>query len=361
MPHSLDGHFLARQLLVFKFQLRITGFNMELHLIREHDFLMPAHYRDALDAVPDIILLTDAENRIIFGNRAAVDLFELSQQKLREMRMTDLVPPSSLSFATAAFQAIEITKIFDGLFAVCTASGKVVQMHWRATVESTRGLLIWSGRQTDYWKQSYDALSNQLKEKEILLKETHHRIKNNLQVVSSLINLQAHMKGATALDVLQESQNRIRTMALIHEHLYESEDALVDLSRYVYDLANNLCSSYSSRKDWVKVIVKRKDPVFIHLDRAVPCGLIANEIISNSLKYAFAPEAPAEIRLSIFKTGEKTVMELSDNGKGLPSEVSLDTSKTLGLRLVKMLVAQISGKLTIRRNGGTHYLIEFGS
>jgi PAS domain S-box-containing protein len=198
-----------------------------------------------------------------------------------------------------------------------------------------------------------------LKEKEILLQEIHHRVKNNLQVISSLLNLQSQgIQDKKTLEVFQESQNRIRSMALIHEKLYRSSDlARVDFAEYIRNLASFLIRSYRSRA--VRLDLQAAD-IYLSIDNAVPCGLIVNELISNALKHAFVDGREGEICVLMQQLADQRVkLVVRDNGVGLPKDVDYMNTGSLGLQLVTMLVQQLDGTIEIRNNVGAEFVIMF--
>ena len=200
-----------------------------------------------------------------------------------------------------------------------------------------------------------------LKEKEIMLQEIHHRVKNNLQVISSLLNLQSQgIQDEKTLAVFQESQNRIRSMALIHEKLYRSSDlARVDFAEYIRNLASFLIRSYRSRA--VRLDLQAAD-IYLSIDNAVPCGLIINELISNALKHAFVDGREGEICVLMQQLADQQVkLIVRDNGVGLPEGVDYMNTGSLGLQLVTMLVQQLDGTIEIRNNVGAEFEITFGS
>ncbi|MFN2108821.1 MAG: histidine kinase N-terminal 7TM domain-containing protein [Anaerolineae bacterium] len=199
-----------------------------------------------------------------------------------------------------------------------------------------------------------------LKEKEILLQEIHHRVKNNLQVISSLLNLQSQgIQDEKTLEVFQESQNRIRSMALIHEKLYRSSDlARVDFAEYIRNLASFLIRSYKSRA--VRLDLQAAD-IYLSIDDAVPCGLIVNELISNALKHAFVDGREGEICVMMQQLADRQVrLVVRDNGVGLPKDVDYMNTGSLGLQLVTMLVEQLDGTIEIGNNVGAEFEILFG-
>jgi PAS domain S-box-containing protein len=200
-----------------------------------------------------------------------------------------------------------------------------------------------------------------LEEKVILLKEIHHRVKNNLQVISSLLNLQARtVEDPETLEVLRDSRNRVRSMALIHEKIYRSHDlAKVDFADYIQNLASFLIRSYRSQSASVALTVDA-DGVFLAIDIAVPCGLIINELISNALKHAFADGRTGEIQVTLRPNGNQHMtLTVSDNGVGFPAELDFRETDSLGLQLVNTLVRQIDGTIELHRDGGTRFEIAF--
>ncbi|MFQ5616737.1 MAG: histidine kinase dimerization/phosphoacceptor domain -containing protein, partial [Anaerolineales bacterium] len=233
-------------------------------------------------------------------------------------------------------------------------------------------------------KQAEEQIRASLKEKEVLLQEIHHRVKNNLQVISSLLNLQSsYVEDPYTLEIFQESQHRIRSMALIHEKLYQAPDlARVDLGEYIQSLAAYLFRSYRAAAGGVSLKIQTDD-VSLGIDAAVPCGLILNELVSNSLKYAFPasppsvpptgrsgpPSAPpsggeqkggSEICIELRANGDGQVtLRVSDNGVGFPAETDFQNTTSLGLQLVNTLVNQLNGAVELDGSAGTEFKIMF--
>ncbi|MEW5725637.1 MAG: histidine kinase dimerization/phosphoacceptor domain -containing protein, partial [Thermodesulfobacteriota bacterium] len=212
-------------------------------------------------------------------------------------------------------------------------------------------------------KRAEDRIKAALQEKEVLLREIHHRVKNNMQVVSSLLNLQAHkIEDPEMRAVFQESQDRIRTMALIHESLYQSGNmARIDLERYLTRLAGTLFMTYDAAGQGIDFQVEAPG-VTLGLDQAVPCGLAVNEILTNSLKYAFPRGGPGRITITGRWTEDgRTEISIMDNGTGLPDDLDLRRKGALGLPLVVSLVeSQLRGEIKIEGRGGTRVTMTFG-
>ncbi|MFL5764858.1 MAG: PAS domain S-box protein [Bacteroidia bacterium] len=210
-------------------------------------------------------------------------------------------------------------------------------------------------------KKAEEKVRQQLQEKEVLLKEVHHRVKNNLQVISSILNLQSsYVKDEGTLNILKESQNRIKSMAFIHESLYQTKDfSSINFTEYVINLSQNLIQSYSNFDHEIKLNLDIQN-VFLNLDLAIPCGLIINEIVSNALKYAFTENSMGgEISISMKIEGDDLVLRIGDNGKGLPKHIDYRNTESLGLQLVVTLTDQLSGNIELDLEKGTNYTIIF--
>jgi PAS domain S-box-containing protein len=210
-------------------------------------------------------------------------------------------------------------------------------------------------------KISEEHIRLSLQEKEVLLKEVHHRVKNNLQVISSILNLQSsYIKDEGTLQILKESQNRIKSMAFIHESLYQTKDfSSINFTEYVINLSQNLIHSYSNFDHEIKLNLDIQN-VFLNLDLAIPCGLIINEIVSNALKYAFVDNSRGgEITIIMKISGENLILNIGDNGKGLPTNIDYRNTESLGLQLVITLTDQLSGTIELDFKKGTNYTIIF--
>lgn len=211
-------------------------------------------------------------------------------------------------------------------------------------------------------RKEYEAqLEDSIKEKEVLLKEVHHRVKNNMQVISSILNLQSsYISDETALAILRESQDRIKSMSFVHESLYQSKTlSEVNFSEYIQNISRNLFHSYSRPAGGIALRFDLEE-VFLNLDTSIPCGLIINELVSNSLKYAFQGREKGVVVISFSKLADgKLKLIVADDGIGLPEGFDIENAESLGLQLVTTLVTQISGKMEIDRTNGTCFNIVF--
>jgi len=218
------------------------------------------------------------------------------------------------------------------------------------------------GRDITGRKLAEEQIKTSLKEKEILLREIHHRTKNNMQVLSSLLGLQANQVNEKKYkDLLKDSQERIKAMALIHEKLYQSKDLTkIDFGTYVDTLVKGLISSHASKFGQIKVETQFDD-ILIGIDNGVPCGLIINELVTNSLKYAFSPDGSGTIVLTLRSIAENEVgLTVSDDGIGIPDDFDFKSTESLGLHLVKILVErQLHGSIELNKINGTKFYIRF--
>lgn len=210
-------------------------------------------------------------------------------------------------------------------------------------------------------KWAENQIRESLQEKEVMLKEIHHRVKNNLQVISSLLKLQAgYIKDDRILEVFKESQNRVRAMALIHEKLYQSDDlAKTDFAEYIHSLVHDLFRSYSINSRAIQLKLNVED-VRLSIDTAIPCGLIINELVSNSLKYAFSDQKSGKIEISLQAQGNDYYqLIVQDNGDGFPTNLDFRNTKSLGLQLVCNLTKQLHGEIQLNCEAGARFIISF--
>ena len=195
------------------------------------------------------------------------------------------------------------------------------------------------------------AIKESLEEKKVLLREIHHRVKNNMQIISSLLNLQSqHVDELETLNVLNESQGRVKSMAMIHENLYQSPSLTrIDFQDYIKKLTSNIFYTYGIQNHEIEMIINVED-VKLNIDTAIPCGLIINELVTNSLKYAFPQSyenSMGTINIELTEVEDHFKLIISDNGVGMPQDINPDNTETLGLLLVTSLVNQIDGNLKI--------------
>jgi PAS domain S-box-containing protein len=240
---------------------------------------------------------------------------------------------------------------------------KWIATHLKVVVRDSEGQaqrIVGIHRDIDANKRTEIEVQNSLNEKKNLLKEIHHRVKNNLQVICSLINLQSRVFKSKALKTqFEETQNRIKSMALVHEKLYQSESlSKINMAEHVQDLIADLRCSFGQRASNIDMNIEIASNCLIEMDIAVPFGLIINELISNAFKHAFSPEDKGSIWVQAGVESEETIfLKIKDNGVGLPQDFDFESSKTLGLILVKDLVEQLEGTIKYINSEGLSFFI----
>ena len=231
---------------------------------------------------------------------------------------------------------------------------------------SQTAISLENSRLVDDMKKAESQVKKSLSEKEALLKEIHHRVKNNLQIIHNILDLQMpYILDGQAIELFKESKDRVYSMALIHEKLYQSESlAKIDLHEYIQSLTNNLFLSYGVSERVIKPKIYVEN-ITLNVDTVIPCALIINELVSNSLKHAF-PDNPAnghwtgEIYIDLRHGQEnKLILTVGDNGVGMPEDYDIQKSETLGLRLVSVLAGQLKGLIKLNQISGTEFAIIF--
>jgi PAS domain S-box-containing protein len=212
-------------------------------------------------------------------------------------------------------------------------------------------------------RRTEEYLRQSLQEKDVLLREIHHRVKNNMQIISSMLNIQAeHAASSDTKDIFRDSQARIRSMSLIHEKLYRSNDlAWVDFSDYLRSLTIHLSHMYSVSSGAIRIEIDADEDIGIGIDTAIPCGLIVNELISNALHHGFPGDRTGTVTVRFHRTDENNayVLTVNDDGVGFPEELDFRNTTSLGMKLVCTLVNQLNGTITLDREGGTTFTITF--
>ena len=322
-------------------------------------------YKYLAELLPQPIFESNMKGNITFTNNIGFKMFGYTQKDLDTgLNMLQLLDPKDHE---KALKNVKRSRIMEELFVEEYTALKKDGTSFPILVYSnalkhndkvvgSRGVIV---DLTDI-KNVENNLKASVHEKEILLREIHHRVKNNMQIISSLLNLQTqYVDDEEAVNVLKESQNRVKSMAIIHENLYQSKDlSHINFVEYIQSLVLNLFYSYNIDHTQIKPIIKIED-ISLNIETAVPCGLIISELISNSLKYAFPNKMNGEINVSL--KSEKDIYHLCicDNGIGLPEDINFSNIKTLGLLLVNSLTEQIDGEITIQRDHGTKFKIRF--
>jgi PAS domain S-box-containing protein len=359
---------VARQTQDLQAQNReLVALNADLKHTEEA--LQAAHDRLelTLNALPDLLFEVDRDGRIHNFRAPQSDLLYRPPEEFLGQTVNEVLPEEAAHIIMAAIEQAFETGRHSGIsYKLDTPAGT---MWFELSITAMGDHLIALARDITervrteaVRQQAVENLKALLKEKEVLLAEIHHRVKNNLQVVISLLKLQARrIEDKTAIEILKDSQSRVKSMALVHERMYRSHDlAQVDLAGYVEELAITLFRLYSIDPSAISLVVDVAD-VSLNIEAAVPCGLILNELIANSLKHAFLGGEGGQLRVELRPAGGQFVLTVSDNGIGLPQHVSMtQNAGSLGLQLVYTLATHdLEGTIEVKRDQGTTFTITF--
>jgi PAS domain S-box-containing protein len=319
-------------------------------------------FRTVVENVPDFILV-HRDGILLYANPAATRVMEYTPDELLNTHLTAYIAPEYLSRAAAAIQkrmAGELIEPYE--IEVITKSGG----HRTVLVSGSRidyvggpASLIVLTDVTERIRYE-NSLRTSLREKEVLLKEVHHRVKNNMQVISSLLSLQANsIRDPTDLVSLQECERRVRAMALVHEKLYQSKDLSgVSARDYLGSLVNDLVATYSLAAE-IRIQLEIEE-IPLDLDMAIPCGLIVNELVTNALKYAFKGRNRGVLTVEMARVPEhRYTLTVQDDGIGFPPDLDLSKAETLGLKLIWVLSHQLDGDVRVESDQGTRFVITF--
>ena len=328
------------------------------------------HFRQILDIADDAIISIDETQRIVLFNQGAERMFGYSLDEVQGRTLDILLPQGSAEAHHEHVNEFDSSSIPARRMA---ARGQISGRRKngsefpaeasisKVTIDGSRIYTVML-RDITHRKQTEEHIRSSLREKEILLQEVHHRVKNNLQVVSSLLRLQERgIDDPQMRQLFKESQNRVQSMALIHEQLYKSDSlAAIDFPDYLRQLIAHLFGSYQVSSSRIASQTHVAD-VHLGVDDAVPCGLILNELLSNALKYAFPDGREGLVRIELSEQDAQGQLSLTvaDDGVGLPEDIAFWNTQTLGLRLVRSLVRQLDGDVKIDRSQGTCITVTF--
>ncbi len=325
--------------------------NIELELERSEK-----QYRELLESISDSVYVLDTEWRHLIVNEAAARFTGIPKEQLLGTALPELFP------------GIETTSFFRKFEEVLeTGSPGVVVDHFLfadgrkgwfevSVYPVPKGILCLSRDVTDRIKNE-EKIHELIKEKDLLLREVHHRIKNNMTIISSILSLQAQtVENRAAENALVEAKNRIKSMLIIYDKLYRSGTySNIDAKSYLHNLISDLAYTYSRQEIKIK---EHLEPIRIDVRTVIPVGIIINELITNALKYAFPERGEGKIEIILKKSTEQsTRITIKDNGVGLPREIDIHRAKTFGFMLINSLVDQINGLIEVHRNNGTEFII----
>jgi PAS domain S-box-containing protein len=308
------------------------------------------------------IVVEDQSRRIIHVNQAFCRMFDYTGTSASLIgKDSKWAFPSQREWANRIDEIIRERKECRNEEMVSGTGQVFCRDYFPLSVDGDRQYHLWRYEDITDRKRSEERIRASLKEKEVLLKEIHHRVKNNLQVISSLMNLQANqLRDKEIVEAFRDSQSRVKAMSLVHERLYQSSDlAQIDFAGYVRDVTNHLLRSYQNGRHPVRLKVD-VEPVSLNIDTAIPCALIINELVSNSLKYAFPNGRPGEIHVSMNHTDSNDLnLRISDNGIGFPETLFWRNTDSLGLQLVRNLTDQLNGSIKCHLEQGAQFDIRF--
>lgn len=321
-----------------------------------------AQLRNIFQNISDAVLIMSLSGRLLDANPVACTRYGYSGEELARMDVRDLTTDEHSHLVADRISEVEKwgTYVFNSIH--MTREGIEIPVEINASLIEYKGekAVLSIVRDVTERRRYEEQLKQSLSEKEVLLKEVHHRVKNNIQIIISLIRLQSSGLDPKAVFHFEEFEQRIRSMALVHEMLYQSVDLdSIDFSTYLERLVSDL--AVSTRMD--KTIRISSDIQEIHLDlnTAIPCGLIVNELITNAVKYAFAGRNEGTIRIKFSLDHEQRICHLTvqDDGVGLPPDFNPDEHQSLGMQLVQVLVNQLDGGIRFTSGEGTKIEIEF--
>lgn len=350
------GHYFGKKAVIAISRDISEEFKREKE-IRENEQL----FRQLFQNSPIGIALLDNHNDVILTNDGFEDIFGYSTEEVKGICLDKLIVPDDkleeakrLSNSTEPFMYTtrRVTKNGETIEVLIYGVPVIVD----EKIISIYGIYIDITEQIKYEQKIEDSLQ----EKEILLAEIHHRVKNNMAVITGLLELQTHhLTSDEAVEALKDSQMRINTMGLIHEKLYQSENfASVNFEKYIRELLQIIQDAHEHRNSQVSINIQVGD-VNLPITKAIPCGLIINEIVTNSFKHAFKGIDQPEISISFFENNGVIEMSVKDNGIGLRDELENLSQNSLGIILIKTLSSQISGSLNVNGENGTSYCLTF--
>jgi two-component system, sensor histidine kinase PdtaS len=327
----------------------------------QHKLADLQRFRALLDESNDAIFMIDVtDGRLTDASGSVCRYLGLDSAALLKMTIYDLVDEVTAARIGGLFAGKEEFLSLTATMEV--AGGRAVPFEFTIKIARMNGVssAVAVARDITERRAAEEQIKATLREKEVMLKEIHHRVKNNLQVISSLLNIQAqYLADGRDIELFRRSQDRVRSMALVHEKLYQTDDlAVIDFSPYIESLVHNLLVSYRGDAGDVRPDIDVAG-VFLDIDTAIPCGLIVNELVSNALKHAFPGGRAGRITVRMRQGEGSYVLEISDDGAGLSHSPGVEKSQSMGLQLVTLLTEQLDGTMSVDTSHGTKFTIVF--
>ena len=320
-------------------------------------------YKSIFEGSRDAILIADENSRFVEVNQAACELTGYSREELLNMRIPDLHDEVDLHAYKKYFHQIMKGKSILSEAKILRKDGTKVDTEF-----SNKRILIdgipymhTAARDITEWKKDKEKIKASLKEKSIMLQEIHHRVKNNLQIIISLMRIQARRaKHKETKQHLRTLQDRVFSMANAHEHFYRQPELdKINIATYIKGMVDHLCFLHNKSEKEIKIGLDLEE-IYLALNKAIPFGMLLNEIVTNTLKHAFPGKKKGELSIRLYRDGNKRIrLYVADNGVGIPESVDRNNPETMGLQLINDLTHQIGGEVKIKNDKGTKINIIF--
>jgi len=333
--------------------------------LREEFMNHKGYFSQLFERSPEAIAIIDTDGRILNVNAGFKDLFDYSLDEIEGKLISLIVPEDQIGEASLVSKRVSCGEIIKAETIRKHKDGSEINVSalgYPVNLKDDQTGICWIFSDITGRKRNEKAIRNSLLEKEILFKEVHHRVKNNLQIIGSLLKFQAaYINDPEVTEIFKESQNRIKSISLIHEKLYQTKDlSRIEFEGYVKTLVTQLFLTFGIKPDKVTFSVNANN-IFLSVDNAIPCGLIINELVTNSLKYGFPENKTGHVSVDMTYENTHYTLKIADNGVGMPEDNEIDKPKTLGLQLVNTLASQLDAQLELERKNGSCYTITFSN
>jgi PAS domain S-box-containing protein len=350
--------------LIWRFSFKMNKIDISRRKADKKIINVKRFFEEAMEGLVYGIMVTDSQNQIQYINKGMENLFKIDCNKLvgknffkdsnyisQIINIENHYLKAYNTLKTEFIPSIEISRGKKTLF----ISGWIIP---KIKNGKFNGVILTASDITAN-KEAENILEASLKEKDILMAEIHHRVKNNMQIISSLLRIQStFIEDEAAREVLLDSQNRIKTMAAVHESLYRSENfSQINMSNYISNLIKDLQSTYQQGNK-INFSVD-SSPINLEIEMAIPVGLIINELVTNSIKHAFPNDREGNISINFQKISSEYILVIEDDGIGIPDNSIMENSHSMGMELVNALINQLDGKLKVKNLNGTIITIKF--